>query len=657
MPTLTQHARRTWDTLDLSRENISSEQRADPFCRKIIRFLRYGTLPRKTKEARAIILREEDYVMMNNILFHIYTPTKNKHNDAQAQLVVPQNLKSQILQHHHDGDMAGHIGISRMTSVMRVRFFWPGMIEDIKNYVKTCKSCNAAKPSNRTIRPEMTIREPAPGPFHTLIIDTVGPLVRSTKKGNRHLVCVTDQYSRWVITWPTRDITAKSLADDFYHKVILKYGAPKRLLSDNGTGFTAALFKELCSLLHIKQVFSPAYKPTSQGQVERAQRSLILLLKNFVNSKQDDWDQYLEQVTWALNTSENRPLGYSSYFMVFGRLPTFPSEINLPDPMSTDRTTFDHLTSILQNQATASKFAYDNLATQQAHMKERHDSRATENKIKTGDPVYVYEPRLRVKNTKKKLQKSFAGPYVVVKYTNPTSVQLKRLSDGKILPKPVTISRLKRGHVRANTNAWDPLPSTDPQPELDINDIPEHNLVDEDNTIDVNNSQPSTNTLAHDNTVDIADQPVSQATSHNMTQTSTQFSSQNSNIDNTQSSLNSTQDIQLTQITPTPPITVVTPTMTLINPASQRMTRSQTQSQGPISQHSISDTPVAKRRNGIRQQVLKVLSSKVDRKTSYIKYNLEFDKGQTEWVLSTDVNDATLRLARNSGIMDPSLNN
>ena len=165
------------------------------------------------------------------------------------------------------------MGTSRVISRMRPRYYWPGMITDIVQYVLTCKVCTSAKPPNSTIRPELTIREPVAAPFHTVFIDTVGPLPR-TASGHKHMVCVTDQYSRYVITWATNDITAKSIATKFYEKVVCIYGAPSRLLSDNGKSFTGSIFKELCRIMGIKQVFSPAYTPQSQGAVERAQRSL-----------------------------------------------------------------------------------------------------------------------------------------------------------------------------------------------------------------------------------------------------------------------------------------------------------------------------------------------------------------------------------------------
>jgi len=88
--------------------------------------------------------------------------------------------------------------------------------------------------------------------------------------------------------------------------------------------------------------------------------------------------------------------------------------------------------------------------------------------------VYVYQPRLRVRNTKKKLQKSFHGPFMVMNFRTQKAVVLRRLSDGKILDKSISVDRLKKGSLRANVNRWDPIPDEVLQgiDELDDEDIP-----------------------------------------------------------------------------------------------------------------------------------------------------------------------------------------
>jgi len=477
-PDLQHNANSALNELDLSVGKIKAAQNKDPQTKTIINFLKYGRLPRNDKEARSILLRQEDYIVIDDILYHIHVPLAQKSTKAIAQLVVPQDLKKHVLYTHHDVALAGHTGIQRMISVMKQRYFWIGMVRDINEYVTTCKSCNQSKASNRNLIMPLTIRHPSPAPYHSMFIDCLGPLVK-TARNHKYLVVVTDQYSRYVIAWPSPDITAKTIAAQFYQKVICVYGAPKRLLSDNGSSFIGQVFKELCTQFNIQQCFSTSYHPQAQGSVERANRSIINLMRNFVNSKQTDWDLYVAPLAFALNSSDNSPLGYSAYMMVFGRAPSLPSDQDLLDPLNNNHTAQDHFIDILQTQLECHDYAMKHLKHEQDKMKKRYDSTANEAPLLPGDIVFVYQPRLRVRNTKKKLQKSFHGPFIIVDFKTLKAVILKRVSDGKVLEKSVSVDRLKRGSIRANTNNWDPLPVYLDQDDDDLNedDIPDDSFT------------------------------------------------------------------------------------------------------------------------------------------------------------------------------------
>ena len=63
-------------------------------------------------------------------------------------------------------------------------------------------------------------------------------------------------------------------------------------------------------------------------------------------------------------------------------------------------------------------------------MKNRYDQSAVEIKLVPGDIVYLWVPHLRVANTKAKLAAKYHWPYVIVRFTTPSTVKLKQLSNG-----------------------------------------------------------------------------------------------------------------------------------------------------------------------------------------------------------------------------------
>ncbi len=53
------------------------------------------------------------------------------------------------------------------------------------------------------------------------------------------------------------------------------YSTPRVLLSDNGTGFGNALLQEICKHFNVKQTFTVAYHPASNGLFERANWKIL----------------------------------------------------------------------------------------------------------------------------------------------------------------------------------------------------------------------------------------------------------------------------------------------------------------------------------------------------------------------------------------------
>ena len=65
----------------------------------------------------------------------------------QGQLAVGDipELHCHLTAAHHDHATAGHLGIQRTISLVSQRYWWPGLREFIRNYVKGCATCQVTK--------------------------------------------------------------------------------------------------------------------------------------------------------------------------------------------------------------------------------------------------------------------------------------------------------------------------------------------------------------------------------------------------------------------------------------------------------------------------------------------------------------------------------
>ncbi|RWS02948.1 hypothetical protein B4U79_10362, partial [Dinothrombium tinctorium] len=70
-----------------------------------------------------------------------------------------------------------------------------------------------------------------------------------------------DYYSKYAVTKAITSASAEEVADFFVKELVLKFGSPKKILSDRGTAFWAKLTETIFSLVSIKQVKTTTYHP------------------------------------------------------------------------------------------------------------------------------------------------------------------------------------------------------------------------------------------------------------------------------------------------------------------------------------------------------------------------------------------------------------
>ena len=84
---------------------------------------------------------------------------------------------------------------------------------------------------------------------------------------------------------------------------------PTFLLSDNGKEFTSELFNSFVGSLGIKQRLTTPYQPTSNGAVERVNRTVKNLVCGLMDSQ--SWYDHLPKAVMVYNSTLHAELGMS----------------------------------------------------------------------------------------------------------------------------------------------------------------------------------------------------------------------------------------------------------------------------------------------------------------------------------------------------------
>ena len=108
---------------------------------------------------------------------------------------------------------------------------------------------------------------------------------------------------------------------------ICHYGFPEQFISDQGRNFESYLIKEICKIAGVKKLHTTPYHPQSNGQCERFNSTLCNMLGTLSDEEKSDWKSHLGCMTHAYNCTKHVSTTYSPYYLMFGRLPRLPIDV------------------------------------------------------------------------------------------------------------------------------------------------------------------------------------------------------------------------------------------------------------------------------------------------------------------------------------------
>lgn len=195
--------------------------------------------------------------------------------------------------------------------------------------------------------------------------------------------------------------------------LICEHGIPESLHTDQGRQFESDLIHHLRKLLGVQKTRTSPYHPQSDGMVERFNRTLIDQLAKTLLQQPGEWDESLNQVALAYNTSPHSTTGYTPFFLTHGREAKMPVNLLLPNNKPSDSTqgtsdTFaTQITSKLQ-----SAFTLANQNRDQAHLTQKHHygKRVRYIPYNPGDLVWLNDPT----SARQKLAPHWKGAFEIV---------------------------------------------------------------------------------------------------------------------------------------------------------------------------------------------------------------------------------------------------
>ncbi|KAL5503548.1 hypothetical protein EMCRGX_G010513 [Ephydatia muelleri] len=158
-------------------------------------------------EKDCIRRRAKNFLVKEGLLFY-----RDKHNKEYR--VVTKKEKMKVLDGCHSAELggAGHFGRDKTLLKISERFYWIGMVNDVKEYCKTCEKCQKANGKFDKFSAELHPIPVKDEEWHTIGVDLIGPLPE-TQKGNKYIMTVSCLFSKWPEATALPDKTATGVAE------------------------------------------------------------------------------------------------------------------------------------------------------------------------------------------------------------------------------------------------------------------------------------------------------------------------------------------------------------------------------------------------------------------------------------------------------------
>ena len=408
-----------------SPDYISKCQNEDPELKPLIQWLNTGENPSQGELAlsepgtRHFWRVKEQLIQQNGLLYYKWEKIDE---DQKFLLILPKKFVPEVLAFAHDSVTSGHLGVAKTRSKLQQSFIWYGMGRDCKDYIYSCHICRVNKKVSP--KPRAALGSYHAGlPMERVHFDILGPLPVSNK-GNVYVLVIIDQFTKWVESYALPDQKAESIAEKLVFEFISRFGCPLEIHTDQGRNVDGSLINSICSLLQVRKTRTTPYHPSSNGQCERYNRTILQMVRCFMTGNVKDWDVHLPILMGALRSVPNRNTGYTPNMLMFGREVWGPENlifgVNTEPPACVD----DFVTRLQERVERAHRIVRKSLRESQAVQKRTYDNKTVQHSYGVGDLVLKRDWAGK-KGESPKLRPIWKGPLLVVKSLSPMLVQIQ----------------------------------------------------------------------------------------------------------------------------------------------------------------------------------------------------------------------------------------
>jgi hypothetical protein len=340
-----------------------------------------------------------------------------------------KEIRELILREAHNSAYSIHLGSTKMYHDLKSRYWWYGMKKAIAEYAALCDNCQRVKAERqRPVRLLQPMKIPE-WKWEEISMDFIVGLPK-TQNGYDSIWVIVDHLSKVAHFIPVKTTYKGSkLVELYIVRIVCLHGVPKKILSDRGTWFTSTFWEKLHESMDTKLNFSSAYHPQTDGQTERVNQILEVMLRACALKDNQSWDKCLSYVEFSYNNSYQESIKMSPFEFLYGRKCRTPLFWNEPGENQIFRP------DILREAERQVQMVRENLKLAQSRQKSYVNNKRWELRFQVGDFVYLkVSPMSGLHHFKirGKLAPRYIGPFKILEQRGEVAYQLElplQLSD------------------------------------------------------------------------------------------------------------------------------------------------------------------------------------------------------------------------------------
>ncbi|GJU15295.1 reverse transcriptase domain-containing protein [Tanacetum coccineum] len=241
----------------------------------------------KPKRVRAM-----NMILQSSIMDKILT--------AQKEAVpLKGDVRTPITDETHKSKYSVHPGADKMYYDLRDGYWWPGMKNDIDEYLE---------------QPKIPIWK-----WEGIAMDFVTKLPR-TSSGHDTIWVIVDRLTKSAHFLPMRKVyKMERLARFYLNEIVARHGVPISIISDRDSRFTSRFWQSMQEVLGTRLDMSTAYHPQTDGQSERTIQTLEDMLRAYVLDFGGSWDVHLPLVKFLYNNSYHSSVRCAPFEALYDR--------------------------------------------------------------------------------------------------------------------------------------------------------------------------------------------------------------------------------------------------------------------------------------------------------------------------------------------------